>query len=58
MTVDPISVATEGYVCEQKPNDISIATHGYVCISAIVTATVQASRRVMVAMVGYFRREA
>jgi hypothetical protein len=29
--VDPLSIATHGYVCDELPNDISIATHGYVC---------------------------
>ncbi len=31
MTLDPISIATKGYVCGTGPNDIAIATKGYVC---------------------------
>lgn len=38
-SVDPISIATSGYVCGNGPNDIAVATHGYVCpfIEVIVT---------------------
>lgn len=31
MTLDPISIATRGYVCGAGPDDIAIATMGYVC---------------------------
>jgi hypothetical protein len=37
--LDPISLATEGYVCEENPNDMSIATHGIVCIDGLVILT-------------------
>lgn len=29
--LDPISIATSGYVCGDGPDSIAIATHGYVC---------------------------
>lgn len=31
MTLDPIAIATIGYVCRSVINPISRATHGYVC---------------------------
>lgn len=31
MTLDPISIATMGYVCGDCPDPIAIATLGYVC---------------------------
>lgn len=31
-TLDPIAIATHGYVCDETLEPISIATHGYVCI--------------------------
>lgn len=33
MTLDDISIATEGYVCGTGPEPIAIATMGYVCSS-------------------------
>lgn len=33
-TLDPISIATKGYVCGLGPDGISIATRGYVCMAA------------------------
>lgn len=33
MTLDPVSIATRGYVCGTGPDDIAIATMGYVCSS-------------------------
>ncbi len=38
MTLDPISIATKGYVCGSGPDDIAIATKGYVCIVAVPPA--------------------
>lgn len=32
MTLDPIAMATRGYVCGAGPDPISIATGGYICI--------------------------
>lgn len=31
MSLDPISIATKGYVCDGCPNPIAIGTWGYVC---------------------------
>ena len=31
MILDPISIATGGYVCGSAPSSIPIATDGYVC---------------------------
>ena len=40
MTLEPISIATKGYVCfngtDYCPDDIAIATKGYVCIADVV----------------------
>lgn len=35
-TVDPISIATLGYVCGGNPDDIAIATIGYVCLAQVI----------------------
>ena len=37
MTLDPIAIATQGYVCGEGPDGISIATRGYVCFAATFT---------------------
>ncbi len=31
MTLEPISIATKGYICNFDPDPIAIATKGYVC---------------------------
>ena len=40
MTLEPISIATKGYVCfngtDYCPDDIAMATKGYVCIVDVV----------------------
>ncbi len=36
MTLDPIAMATRGYVCGPGPDPISIATYGYVCVLVAV----------------------
>jgi len=36
MTLDPISIATAGYVCGVGPDAIAIATMGYVCIGVVI----------------------
>ena len=36
MTLDPISIATAGYVCGAVPDDVSIALDGYVCFAEAV----------------------
>lgn len=36
MSLDPISIATAGYVCGTGPNAISIATNGYVCTEIVI----------------------
>lgn len=36
MTLDPISIATAGYVCGGNPNSLSIATRGYICTAVQV----------------------
>ena len=35
MTLDPISIATIGYVCRGAPRAIPIAVHGYVCLARL-----------------------
>lgn len=35
MTLNPISIATKGYICDGCPRPIAIATKGYVCIEAL-----------------------
>lgn len=37
MTLDPISIATAGYVCGSGPDPIAIATDGYVCFAEAAT---------------------
>lgn len=36
MTLEPISIATKGYVCRFVPDPIAIATKGYVCAVRLV----------------------
>ncbi len=36
MTLDPISIATRGYVCGDGPDAIAIALRGYICIGVAV----------------------
>jgi len=36
MTLEPISIATKGYVCRFVPDPIAIATKGYVCADRFV----------------------
>ena len=39
MTLEPISIATKGYICfngtDYCPDDIAIATKGYVCVADV-----------------------
>lgn len=39
MTLDPISIATTGYVCGSGPEPIAMATRGYVCFAELPTPT-------------------
>jgi hypothetical protein len=39
--VDPVSIATRGYVCNEEPDDIAIATRGYVCDTGAVAPAVR-----------------
>lgn len=36
MTLNPISIATKGYVCGGCPRPLAIATKGYVCFAAVI----------------------
>lgn len=37
MNLEPIAIATRGYVCSGAPDDIAIATQGYACVVQAVT---------------------
>lgn len=37
--LEPISIATAGYVCGTGPASLSIATDGYVCLDVIIGPT-------------------